>query len=146
MVIGFTQQVGQLEFLKKSIKERIQEIVAGFHVGGPGMRAAEGLESRGDLLDTLAHELLATTGLGTAKQIVRLVMARSSRFLIPRSRAPVALCTAAWMASASRCPSSGSTPATGTPAASCNRAMISGFLGQEYHVSTPLASAVPALK
>lgn len=75
-VVGFAEQVWQREFLEEELEEGVQKVVAGFYVSGPWAWAAQGLEGGGDLLNAVAHELLAATGFSAAEQIVELVVSR----------------------------------------------------------------------
>ena len=74
MIIRLPQQVGQAEFFEEPIKEWIQKIVAGFHIGRPGIRPAQGLECNGYFLDAVTHGLHASVSFSATEQIVRLVM------------------------------------------------------------------------
>ena len=59
MIICFPQQVRQAKFLEEAIKEWVQEIITGFHVGRPRIRPAQSLKCYGQFLNTITHGLHA---------------------------------------------------------------------------------------
>ena len=74
MVVSFTEQVRQRQFLKEAVKERVQEIIAGLHIGRPGIGPAECFERSRHFLDALAHDQLAPTRFRATEQVVGLIM------------------------------------------------------------------------
>src|SRR5476649_708260 len=67
VIISFTKKIGQLQLVKKQLKERIKKIICCFDVCRPRLDPAKGAESAANFLNTFAHDLLALFGFGATK-------------------------------------------------------------------------------